>query len=238
MLEVKYADDIEVKVIVAHPNSYPHFPAASIHTAILWNWKGTVLVSHQFIVTIEEVHPVWAAWGEVAFRFLLELRSSFLESNWVNIVHNCTHNVPLNISSWTCLRFLCKALYPRSLPGPYFSCLKTIAISWSSTLRSVYRTLKYSSLLSRDRRLQAYWSKSLDKKSKISQCLRFSFTYQANESFQMSAVTILKTDMLKGNLVYGSNGPCAFFFAMAAMSRACFFFHFCFFFHYNFFSNQ
>ena len=129
MLEVKYADDIEVKVIVVHPNSYPHFPAASIHTAILCNWKGTVLVSRQFIVTIEEVHPVWAAWGEVAFRFLLELRSSFLESNWVNIVHNCTHNVPLNISSWTCLRFLCKALYPRSLPAPYISCLKTIAIS-------------------------------------------------------------------------------------------------------------
>ena len=54
----------------------------------------------------------------------------------------------------------------------------------------------------------------------------------------MSAVTILKTDMLKGNLVYGSNGPCAFFFAMVAMSHARFFFHFCFFFRYGFFSNQ
>ena len=40
----------------------------------------------------------------------------------------------------------------------------------------------------------------------------------------MSAVTILKTDMPKGNLVYGSNGPCAFFFAMVAMSHARFFF--------------
>ena len=56
MLEVKSADDTEV--IVARPSPYPHFPAARIHTAILCNWKGTVLASRQFIVTIEEVHPV------------------------------------------------------------------------------------------------------------------------------------------------------------------------------------
>ena len=59
-------------------------------------------------------------------------------------------------SSWTCLSFLCKALYPRSLPGPSISCLTAVSISPRSTLRSVYRILKYSSRLSRDQRGRPY----------------------------------------------------------------------------------
>ena len=53
MCKIKSADDIGVAV--AHPNSYPqYFPAARIHTTIYCNWKSTVLVSHQFIVTITQ----------------------------------------------------------------------------------------------------------------------------------------------------------------------------------------
>lgn len=56
-LKIKSPDDIGVTV--AYPNSYPqYFPAAPIHTTIYCNWKSTVLVSHQFMVTIEGVHPV------------------------------------------------------------------------------------------------------------------------------------------------------------------------------------
>ena len=113
--------------------------------------------------------------------------------------------------------------YPatHALPGPSISCLTAVSIWLRSTSQSVYRMLKYSSRLSRDRRLQAYKLKSLETKSKISVRLRFSFTYRANvsfkstscfhSSFRMRAVAILKTGAPKCILVYGNDRPRAYF---------------------------
>ena len=115
------------RVTVAHPNSYPHFPTASIHTTILQLEKycfgiSSVYRDHRGSAPSLS-HVNWSCL--LGFFFLNWALSSRATGSTLYITAHTTSRE--TFSSWTCLSFLRKAPYPRRLPGPSICCLTAVS---------------------------------------------------------------------------------------------------------------